>query len=227
MLDFWFGEVIMIPSLFDHLRFYLFPSLCAYCKKFLLHSTIFCNECSLKIFPIVSKKIDITPTISVTVFALSDYKDPLKKLIIAKSWSDSIASYQLGNLLNTMLLPEALNGDILIPIPLHWTRYAWRGFNQAHEIAKVISKKRNIPVHHLLKRIKKTPFQSVLPSTMRADNVKDAFVLNANIPDAYRDKHLVLIDDLMTTGATLRTAAKLLLPLKPKKITAIVVCRIL
>ncbi len=202
------------------------PSICAYCKKFLLDASVFCVECKGKIFPIVSKKIDITPSISATVFALSDYKDPLKRLILAKSWSDSLASYQMGQLLCELIPFDHMDCDVIVPIPLHWTRYAWRGFNQADEIAGVISKTKNIPMHHLLKRVKKTAFQSSLVSSMRIQNLKEAFELNTVDVNQFHDKHILLVDDLMTTGSTLRAAAKTLLALKPKKITIVVVCRV-
>src|SRR5438445_9802528 len=154
------------------------PSICAYCKKFLSQQAIFCSECKNTIFPIVSKKIDITPSVSVSVFALSDYKDPLKKLILAKSWSDILASYQMGQLLAEMPSVQQLDCDIVVPIPLHWTRYAWRGFNQAEEVARVIHKKKNIPMEHALKRVKKTAFQATLVASMRVENLKEAFELN-------------------------------------------------
>jgi ComF family protein len=205
---------------------FLIPSLCAYCKKFLSKADIFCSDCRYKIFPIVSKKIDVTPSFSMTVFAISDYKDPLKKLILAKSWSDTLASYQMGKLMWDYLPLQELDYDVIVPIPLHWTRYAWRGFNQAHEIAKVLQKKKNVPLCHLLKRIKRTKFQSMLVSSLRVENLKEAFVLDAQAQD-YTNKHILLIDDLMTTGSTLRSAAKVLLILRPRKITVAVVCRVM
>jgi ComF family protein len=162
-----------------------------------------------------------------TVFAISDYKDPLKKLILAKGWSDTIASYQMGQLMWDYVPLQQLDIDVIIPIPLHWTRYAWRGFNQAEEIAQVIHKKKNVPIKHLLKRIKRTAFQSTLVSSLRGENLKDAFVLNDAQANACTQKHLLLIDDLMTTGSTLRAAATELLKLKPKKITVAVVCRVI
>jgi ComF family protein len=121
---------------------------------------------------------------------------------------------------------QELDYDVIVPIPLHWTRYAWRGFNQAHEIAKVLQKKKNVPLCHLLKRIKRTKFQSKLVSSLRVENLKEAFVLNAQAQD-YTNKHILLIDDLMTTGSTLRSAAKILLALRPRKITVAVVCRVI
>jgi competence protein ComFC len=211
----------------NNIRTFLMPSLCAYCRKFLSTADIFCQDCQYKIFPIVSTKIDVTPSFSMTVLAISDYKDPLKKLIVAKSWSDLLASYQMGELIWHYLPLQQLDYDVIVPIPLHWTRYAWRGFNQAHEIAKVLQKKKDVPLCHLLKRVKKTEFQSKLISSLRGENLKEAFVLNGRHAKNYMNKHILLIDDLMTTGSTLRSAAKVLLALKPKKITVAVVCRVI
>jgi len=211
----------------NNVRAYLMPSLCAYCKQFLSTTDVFCVECQYKVFPIVSKQIDVTPSFSMTVFALSDYKDPLKKLILAKGWSDSLASYQMGQLLSELPQLQHLDCDVIVPIPLHWTRYAWRGFNQAHEIACVMHKKKNVPLCHILKRVKKTAFQSTLVSSLRVENLKEAFILNGKEAQHYAGKHILLIDDLMTTGSTLRAAAKTLLALKPRKITVAVVCRVI
>lgn len=217
----------VLTFLKDNIGAFLMPSLCACCKKFLSTTDIFCFACRHKIFPVVSKTIDVTPSFSMTVLAISDYKDPLKKLILAKSWSDVLASYQMGELMWQYLPLQRLDYDLIVPIPLHWTRYAWRGFNQAHEIAKVLQKKKNVPLCHLLKRVKKTKFQSKLISSLRAENLKEAFVLNNTHIQDYRNKHILLVDDLMTTGSTLRSAAKLLLTLKPRKITVVVVCRVI
>lgn len=217
----------IITSLITMLHQYCMPHTCAYCKKFLSTKDIFCVNCTYKIIPIVSKKIDITPTFAITVFAISDYKDPLKKLILGKSWSDSLASYQLGRLLSEMVPLQNIDYDIIVPIPLHWTRYAWRGFNQAHEMARVISKKKKIPIRFLIKRNKQTVYQSAIPSNTRGENVKDAFILGNFSKKNYENKHILLVDDLMTTGSTLRAAAKTLLALKPRKITVVVACRVI
>jgi ComF family protein len=194
---------------------------------FLDERAIFCKECAWRMFPIVSKKIDISSTFSVTVFAITDYKDPLKKLILAKSWSDSVASKYLGQLLWDMTPVSTLDYDVIVPIPLHWTRYASRGFNQAENISKVIQKNKNVPLVHALKRIKKTAFQFELASSVRGANVKNAFVLSVKDKDIYKDKHILLVDDLMTTGSTIREAAKELLLLKPRKISVAVICRVI
>lgn len=216
-----------ISSLQHAIRMYLIPSLCAYCKKFLSSIDILCDACRNKIFPIVSQTIDVTPNVAVKVFAISDYKDPLKKLILAKGKSDVLASYHMGQLLWEYIPLQELDYDVIVPIPLHWTRYAWRGFNQAHEIAKIIQKKKNVPLWHVLERTKKTAYQSSLISSCRAENVKGAFALNEVYVKECEGKHILLVDDLVTTGATLRSAVKQLLAVKPRKITVVAVCRVI
>jgi len=217
----------MIVVLLHKIIFFLFPSLCSSCRIFLHERAIFCHDCTLRIFPIVSKTIDITSQHSVTVFAVANYTDPLKKLILSKSWSDYVSSKQLGELVWEMIpAVSQLDYDIIVPIPLHWTRSMWRGFNQAEEIACVIQKKKNVPLVRILKRMKRTVFQFSLASSMRELNVKNAFGLCVKNKELYEDKHILLVDDLMTTGSTIRAAAKELLALKPRKITVVVVCRV-
>ena len=202
------------------------PSFCMYCKLFSDYIEVFCDTCREKIKPIVSVELRITQDVNVKVFALSEYKDPLKKLILAKGSADIIASHQLGKLLFDMPQIKLLESDVIVPIPLHWSRYAWRGYNQAQEIAQVIGKQKNDPVIDLLKRVKRTTLQSEVAHFQRPENVKNAFSLSSDKGQKYKNKHILLIDDLMTTGSTLRSATKELLKLKPKSITAAVVCRV-
>jgi len=169
----------------------------------------------------------ITTTKSVKVFAAAAYREPIKTLIMAKKWSDSVASVQLGQLVwdNTNVPNIAI--DYVIPVPLHWTRFAKRGFNQAHEIARVIVQKSGGRMAPILKRSKRTTFQAGLKSAERMVNVHDAFVLKKCDVTLYKDKHLVIVDDLLTTGSTVRAAAKLLFELKPASITVVVACRVI
>jgi len=159
--------------------------------------------------------------------AIMEYRDPLKHLILTKSRSDIVTAYDIGHLMFEYTNIRHLNFDYIVPIPLHWTRYAWRGFNQAEEMSKILAHKSGKPLVHLIKRKRSTPFQSSLASFKRADNVKDVFAINAHDPALYQGKHLLLVDDLMTTGSTLKEAGKTLLKLKPRSITAVVACRVL
>ena len=120
---------------------------------------------------------------------------------------------------------STLDFDYIIPIPLHWTRYAKRGYNQAEEMAYIISRHSAKPVAHLLKRSKRTPFQSLLPFEKRTQNVADAFKIISENP-MYVGKKFLIVDDVMTSGATLKAAVKQLRTLKPALITAVVACRV-
>jgi ComF family protein len=202
------------------------PPFCAFCARWLPQRFPLCSACLAHIKPIVSHSISINAHLSLTVYALSAYENPLRKLILAKNSSNIIAAHQLGVLM-TDNFPLALqNIDIIVPLPLHWTRYAWRGFNQAEIIAQTIADYHHKPSFHLLKRKQRTLFQASLRASERAKNVKNAFELS-NHAALYTHKHILLIDDLMTTGATLHAACQQLVSLKPASLSALVACRVL
>ncbi|MFX6702085.1 ComF family protein, partial [Acinetobacter baumannii] len=89
--------------------------------------------------------------------------------------------------------------NIIIPVPLHKTRLQERGFNQAIEIARVLTKKLNISMDkNSCQRIKATKPQTSLPAKQRANNIKNAFKCTSEAPYA----HVALLDDVVTTGGT-------------------------
>lgn len=204
------------------------PPSCAFCHALLPAPAVFCNDCATKMRPVVSQQLVITKTKSITVHAIAQYNEPIKSLIRAKHGKSRIASQQLGELVCSHTLLAQQSFDYLVPIPLHWTRRLHRGFNQAHEMAHVMSAQHDISVVSLLKRHRYTKFQARLKVHDRADNIKSAFSLS-RLSGAHKKKyegtHLVLVDDLMTTGGTLREAAKVLYQLKPASITAFVAAR--
>jgi len=201
------------------------PPFCAHCTTFLQERVPLCATCLALINPIASSTLQVTATKTIKVFALSDYTSPLRELIIQKHWSNRVASKQLGELLWEHTYIKHQNLDVIVPVPLHWTRYAWRGFNQAQEIAHVLSMKSNKPMINCLQRTKRTPFQVTLAKQARQQNVQDIFRVKNN-EHMLKDKHILIVDDLMTTGATMRSVAKELFKYKPASITAMVVCRV-
>ena len=165
------------------------------------------------------------------VYSASSYDDPLKKLILKKHYGDAHASYQLGQIITSTLDLDFLKPDIIIPVPLHWTRYAQRGFNQAEIIAKVVGKKINKPVYNLFKRSRKTQLQAELTLAQRIENIAHAFAIKSRYHECVKEllagKTILLVDDLYTTGATIKSMARELLPFKPAKIMVLVACRVL
>lgn len=97
--------------------------------------------------------------------------------------------------------------EILIPLPLHKWRLFFRGFNQAELLTKHLAKSLSIPVDYdALTRIKATKAQSNLGKLARKQNVKGAFEYQAKQP--YR--HVAIVDDVITTGATVNQVCELL-----------------
>jgi len=102
----------------------------------------------------------------------------------------------------------ATRPQALVPVPLHWRRHLWRGFNQSRMLADDLSRLLDaIPVAPLLVRQRATPAQSGLPAASRGTNVRGAFC--ARRPGC-RLGHVALIDDVMTTGTTLDACARAL-----------------
>ncbi len=203
------------------------PRFCNNCGCWLTERTILCAPCTDVINPVVSKELFITSTASMHVYAVSDYAYPLKSLILAKSHGNRVASMHLGHLLWQMSTISTMDFDIIVPIPLHWTRYAYRGYNQAEVLAQVLARYSKKPVVNLLKRTKRTIFQSKLPLKQRAENVKNVFkMVSVTDHHDYYGKKILLVDDLMTTGSTFKYAARELLALKPASIAGVVACRV-
>lgn len=107
------------------------------------------------------------------------------------------------------LLTEA---DVLIPIPLHRLRLVARRFNQSAALAHVVSRESGVPVETLaLERVKPTAPQVGLSRAQRAANLTGAFRVAPERAGAIDKRHVVLVDDVLTTGATANAAARALL----------------
>ena len=113
--------------------------------------------------------------------------------------------------------------DLVLPMPLSTQRLRQRGFNQAHELARRLSPDKTDAT--LLLRTRDTLAQSTLPRADRLRNLIGAFALEPLRPDAVRGRRLVLIDDVMTSGASLFAAATVLRTAGASHVTAVVLAR--
>ena len=111
--------------------------------------------------------------------------------------------------------------DALLPVPLHRWRQLRRGFNQASELAKPIAKATGLPLIHDVQRTIATPYQSGLNARARRQNLKAAFTVDRRI-DA---RHILIVDDVITTGETGRHLAKALLEGGADEVSIIAVAR--
>jgi hypothetical protein len=99
------------------------------------------------------------------------------------------------------------DADALVPVPLHWRRRWARRYNQSAVLARAISAISGVPITHGgLKRVRATPQQVGRSRTERADNVQGAFLVPPEHRVEVAGRRLVLIDDVLTSGATVRPA---------------------
>lgn len=102
-----------------------------------------------------------------------------------------------------------LTPDVVVPVPMHWTRKTWRGVNSAEAIAGRLAVRLRLPLRsNLLKRCRRTAPQASVPHSRRRANVRGAFRARAHkdLPGA----RVLLVDDIMTSGATVNEAARTL-----------------
>ncbi len=104
---------------------------------------------------------------------------------------------------------KELKGYSITPIPLHWQRKNWRGFNQAANLAKILAEQLDLTFKdNLLKRARKTEIQANLSREARQLNLNQAFTVSKEA--VIKDQKIIVFDDVFTTGTTLREAGKIL-----------------
>ena len=111
--------------------------------------------------------------------------------------------------------------DAILPVPLHRWRHMRRGFNQAVELAMPLQKHLDLPLLNNVVRIAATPYQSGLDAKQRRRNLKSAFRVLGTIAA----RHVLIVDDVITTGETCRQLAKVLIANGVAKVSALVVAR--
>jgi len=157
------------------------------------------------------------------------YAAPLDQLILALKFGHQLnIAPALGAILARAVLqaPDQILPDLLIPVPLARARLAQRGFNQALEIARPLARVLNIPIYpQLLLRMRDTAAQTLLPPGERRDNIRHAFSPAPDYQDKIPGRHIGVVDDVMTTGATLHEIAACLKRHGAQQVTNLVFAR--
>ena len=137
------------------------------------------------------------------------YNDILHNLIHSLKYNDRANyGFDFGVLLGEEILDDEIGDiDMIIPVPLHWLKKRERGYNQAFWLAKGLASIYAVPVDSsIIKRTRYTVSQTMLGSTERMVNLDGAFTINKSL----NNQHILLVDDVLTTGSTISNCAKVL-----------------
>ena len=196
--------------------------LCDDCQKDLpWHTEPHCPQCGLLSFnhQLCGHCLKSPPDFDATL-ALFTYDFPLAALLqrykygnmlnLSHSFADLMAAHLLRHRVQTNHI-STKSIDLIIAMPMHPQRLQERGFNQALEIAKLLAKKLNVPLDYTVCiRNKLTPPQASLPLKERVKNIRGVFSVNEAHKINLKGLKIALIDDVMTTGASLNELAKTL-----------------
>ncbi len=177
----------------------LIPYGCDICGLPLSSKTTHCSDCLIQPKP-------YTRTVSPLLYAhpvdtlIRQFKSQ-SPLIIARQLAPFLTPH-INTLYNSLNLP-----DTLIPVPLHWYSKLKRGFNQAHCLADVLSQMTGIDCQPIVRRQHKGLIQKSLGRKQRLTNLRNTFSCTADL----HGQHVVIIDDVITTGATAISMSNVLL----------------
>ncbi len=186
------------------------------------------NHCPTCLLPVATSLTCGTclkkPPAFTRAIAALQYSFPVDALIHTLKYQSNLA---IAPILANLLLEKTnklKKPDFIIPMPLHPTKLKERGFNQALEIARCLSSHNNITLlPDTCKRVKNTAAQTRLPWKDRQKNIQDAFSCKMD----FSSKHVAIVDDVMTTGATLNEISKILRKCGAEEVNGWVIARAL
>jgi ComF family protein len=155
------------------------------------------------------------------VYTYGSYEGPLRQLVhLFKFGGMRPLAGTFGALL-ARALPRETSFDVIVPMPLHWLRRWQRGFNQSALLAREISRRWHTPLADVARRGKRTAPQAGLTNSKRRLNVRGAFQVRGRLDG----KHVLLVDDVLTTGATASACARALKRAGASRVTLLALAR--
>jgi ComF family protein len=145
--------------------------------------------------------------------AVARYDETARRLVHRLKYGDRVElARALGGMMARAGAELMLDADVIVPVPLHRSRLWWRRFNQAMALAGALSRTSGVPCDpFLLARVKRTRSQVGLTRTQRGDNLQGAFRVPADAKPHLAGKRVLLVDDVVTTGATANACSRALL----------------
>jgi ComF family protein len=159
-------------------------------------------------------------------YSFGSYDGSLRKLIHLFKYSGMkpLAKRLAGLLCRALPQEGALPFDAVVPMPLHWRRRWKRGFNQSEVLARGVAKHCRVPMIDAVQRVRATAVQAGLTNSNRRKNVAGAFRVARKSRIA--GKHILLIDDVMTTGSTAAACASVMKRAGARSVTLLTLARV-
>jgi len=202
--------------------------ICPDCYQALPHNEVCCVRCALPLAEDINNSVLCGRCIQKTpafdyAHSLFRYEDDVIGLVHQLKFGEKIGfSRSIGEMLLMELHKTNEKPDCLLPVSLHKSRLRQRGFNQSIEISRVLAKNLAIPIEHTaVVRQRSTAAQSGLNEKQRLKNIKGAF----SVVGTLNYKHVLIIDDVMTTGATVNELAKVLKKNKVERVGVLSIAR--
>ncbi|MFZ5952589.1 MAG: ComF family protein [Candidatus Rifleibacteriota bacterium] len=206
----------------------LLPFCCHVCSESTRFGEVLCSRCNEQLFQALKEPVSVNDTIcDFPVYTLSEYDSFVSEIVrlIKYRPSRKLTGYIEKIIVGRKLLQKDFSRHhIFIPVPMHPSREAQRGFNQAQIFAEIFAGSLGSNFSPALRRVVATVPQAGCNEEQRLENLKGAIELEAGLlKSCFKNKNLVLVDDVATTGTTLQQCREQLQSLEPASITALVV----
>ncbi|MBE6366388.1 MAG: ComF family protein [Lentisphaerae bacterium] len=213
----------------DNQHTHSFNSFCADCleKLPLLHGQR-CPGCGGEldgIFDLCADCLKMPPRPWKNAMAVMKMTGLAEKAVYSlKFFGQTVMARSLAELAAPLLFaPDFAETDVIVPVPLHWQRYLQRSYNQSELLAGMLARQLQKPHRNLLKRTRPTIRQATLNRAERLKNLQGAFAVKN--PAQVQGKKILLVDDVLTTGATLHACAEALLQAGAESVVVFVIAR--
>jgi ComF family protein len=207
--------------------------LCAECERSLPRVALACPVCGMPSAGRICGACAATPPPFAATIAAFAYAFPTDRLLQQVKYAGRLALAEWAGIALAAAVEAELahrpedRPDCVVPLPLAAARQRERGFNQAREIAVPLARRTGLPLAAPLVRVIAGPPQTRLPWAQRSRNVRGAFALSLSPRSTVRGARVALVDDVMTTGATLAEAARTLVAAGAERVECWVVARTL
>ena len=240
------SAVLLRPTL-TRLADLLLPPVCISCRRRIGSHGLLCGACFARIDfiapplcarlgvplpyeagePLLSAAAIAAPPVYDRARAAARYSDTMRELIQSFKYRDRHEGLPLFARWLTKAGAELLaDADLIVPVPLYPSRLWWRRFNQSAMLALAVGRLTGVPVDcSVLRRVRRTASQVGLSAEQRRLNVRGAFRVDKAHADRVRGKKLVVVDDVITTGATAESCARALKRARAARVDVLALAR--